>query len=116
MKKTAITALKIAVTIGLYVYIFKKVDITHLWADIRGISISYFATAILIYLFIQTVSAYRWYLLLRPLGLKTSYGKLLSFYMLGMFFNNFMPTGIGGDVFRVYYLHKETQKLSRSTA
>ncbi|HET9533102.1 MAG TPA: lysylphosphatidylglycerol synthase transmembrane domain-containing protein [Blastocatellia bacterium] len=116
MKKTAITALKIAVSVGLYAYIFTKIDVAHLWSILREADISYFAAGVGVYFFIQGISAYRWYLLLKPLGLKASYFKLLSFYLLGMFFNNFMPTGIGGDVFRIYYLNKETRTLSRATA
>jgi uncharacterized protein (TIRG00374 family) len=116
MKKTAITALKIAVSVALYAYIFIKIDVTHLWAILREADISYFAAGVMVYFMLQSISAYRWYLLLRPLGLKASYFKLLTFYMLGMFFNNFMPTGIGGDVFRIYYLNKETRTLSRATA
>jgi uncharacterized membrane protein YbhN (UPF0104 family) len=116
MKKTAITALKIAVSVGLYAYIFIKIDVAHLWSILRDADISYFAAGVGVYFSLQGVSAYRWYLLLKPLGLKASYFKLLSFYMLGMFFNNFMPTGIGGDVFRIYYLNKETRTLSRATA
>ncbi len=115
MKKTAITALKIAVSLGLYVYIFRKIDIGHLKTILQDASITYFGLAILVYFLIQGLSAYRWYLLLQPLGIEIGYGKLLRFYLLGMFFNNFMPTGIGGDVFRVYYLNKETGKLGRST-
>jgi glycosyltransferase 2 family protein len=116
MKKTAITALKIAVSVGLYAYIFSKIDVGHLWSILKEANIFYFVAGIAIYFLIQGLSAYRWYLLLKPLGLTTPYRKLLSFYLLGMFFNNFMPTGIGGDVFRVYYLNKETRRLSRATA
>lgn len=122
MKKTAITFLKIAVSIGLYIWIFSKIDVAHLWDILKRAELLYFVAAIAVYFSIQGLSAWRWYLLLRPLGLKVPYAKLLQFYLLGMFFNNFMPTGIGGDVFRVYYLNKEskslkeTKSLSRSTA
>jgi uncharacterized protein (TIRG00374 family) len=33
-----------------------------------------------------------------------------------MYFNFFLPTAIGGDAVRVYYLHKEEKRLSHSTA
>jgi hypothetical protein len=116
MKKTAITILKIAVSIGLYLYIFKKIDLSKLWEHLRGAEVSYFIAAIAVYFLIQGLSAWRWYLLLRPLDIRAPYTKLLQYYLLGMLFNNFMPTGIGGDVFRIYYLHKDTGRLSRATA
>ncbi len=116
MKKTAVTVLKIAVSVGLFAYIFTKVDIEHIWSEVRQANLWFFLSGILVYLLIQGVSAYRWYLLLKPLGMEIPYPKLLSFYFLGMYFNFFLPTAIGGDVVRVYYLNKETRRLSGSTA
>ena len=116
MKKTATTALKIAVSIALYVYIFRKIHVGELWSIMKTADATYMLAAVGVYTSIQGLSAYRWYLLLKPLDLKASYWKLLSYYFLGMFFNFLLPTAIGGDVFRVYFLHKETRKLSHSTA
>jgi len=116
MKKFALTLIKIAVSVGLYAYIFSKIDLVHLWDILRDASPWYFVAAIAVYFFIQGLSAYRWYLLLKPLDIRLPYTKLLSFTLMGMFFNNFMPTGIGGDVFRIYYLRKETRRLSPATA
>ncbi|HLG18082.1 MAG TPA: lysylphosphatidylglycerol synthase transmembrane domain-containing protein [Blastocatellia bacterium] len=116
MKKTVTTALKIAVSLALYVYIFSKIHIGDLWSILKTADASYLLAAVAVYALIQALSAYRWYLLLRPVDLNAGYSKLLSFYFLGMFFNFLLPTAIGGDVFRVYFLHKETGKLSPSTA
>ncbi|HYP25686.1 MAG TPA: lysylphosphatidylglycerol synthase transmembrane domain-containing protein [Blastocatellia bacterium] len=116
MKKTATTAIKVLVSVGLYVYIFSKVDVEHLWSIVKEANVSYFILALVVYAGVQAISAYRWYLLLQPLGMKIKYPKLLSFYFLGMYFNFFLPTAIGGDVVRVYYLNKETKRLSGSTA
>jgi uncharacterized protein (TIRG00374 family) len=116
MKKTATTAIKILVSVGLYAYIFSKVDIEHLWSIVKEASISNFIIAIVVYAMVQALSAYRWYLILQPLGMRISYSKVLSYYFLGMYFNFFLPTAIGGDVVRVYYLNKETKRLSASTA
>jgi len=116
IKKTGAIVLKIAVTVGFYVIIFLKVDVAQLLSQLRNTRISFFVAACFVYIAIQGLSAYRWYLLLRPLGLGTPYRKLLSYYFLGMFFNQFLPTSIGGDLMRVYYLNKETRTLSGSTA
>jgi uncharacterized membrane protein YbhN (UPF0104 family) len=49
-------------------------------------------------------------------GIDTGLPKILAFYYLGMYFNFFLPSAIGGDVFKVYYLNKETGRLGASTA
>jgi len=115
-KKTATLVLKIAVSLGIYVWIFKKIHVGDLWEELSNAKVGYFVAAVLVYYLAQGLSAYRWYLMLKPLDIKTSYPRLLSYYFLGVFFNFLMPTAIGGDVFRVYYLNKETRRLSASTA
>jgi glycosyltransferase 2 family protein len=116
MKKTAVTILKFAVSFGILVLIAFKVDTKELWNILKKAHIGYYLAAILVYYMVQLCSAYRWYLLLKPIGLKTRFSKILSFYYLGMYFNFFLPTAIGGDAVRVYYLHKEEKRLSQSTA
>lgn len=116
MKKTAVTILKFAVSLGILVLIAFKIDTKELWNILKAAHIGYFIAAVLVYYVVQIFSAYRWFLLLKPIGLKTRFSKILSFYYLGMYFNFFLPTAIGGDAVRVYYLHKEEKRLSHSTA
>lgn len=117
MKKTGLTLLKIVFSVGILVYIFTRVvHVQDLWANLKEASVSYLVAAIALYLLVQTISAYRWYLLLKPLDIETGFLKILGLYYLGMYFNFFLPSAIGGDVVKVYYLHKETGRLSASTA
>jgi uncharacterized protein (TIRG00374 family) len=116
MKKPLTAALKITFSVGLYAYIFWKIDVGHLWEILRDARIAYLIAAVAVYFMIQGLSAYRWYILMRPLGIKVSYGDLLSYYLLGMYFNFFLPTAIGGDVVRVYYLQKHTRSVGIATA
>ena len=44
----------------------------------------------------------QWKLLLERQGVHLSYGRLLKLYYVGLFFNNFMPGNVGGDVKKVY--------------
>lgn len=117
MKKGALLLLKVVFSVGILVYIFTRVvDLGDLWANLREASVSYLVAAVAVYFLVQTLSAYRWYLLLKPLDIETGFPKILSLYYLGMYFNFFLPSAIGGDVFKVYYLNKETGRLSASTA
>ena len=116
MKKSGLIVLKVVFSVGILFYIFKKVvSIGDLWSTLREARILYLIGAVALYFLVQTISAYRWYLLLKPLDITISFPKTLSLYLLGMYFNFFLPSAIGGDVFKVYYLHKETCRLSAST-
>jgi len=116
MKKSGLILLKIVFSVGILIYIFKKVvSLGDLWSTLREAQISYLIAAVALYFVVQTVSAYRWYLLLKPLGIEISFPRTLALYYLGMYFNFFLPSAIGGDVVKVYYLNKETGRLSAST-
>jgi glycosyltransferase 2 family protein len=117
MKRTGLTLLKIVFSAGILAYIFTRVvHIQDLWANLKEASVPYLVGAIALYFIVQTISAYRWYLLLRPLDIQMSFPRILGLYYLGMYFNFFLPSAIGGDVVKVYYLHKDTGRLSASTA
>jgi uncharacterized membrane protein YbhN (UPF0104 family) len=64
----------------------------------------YWLAALGLYVFIQVASAFRWKLLASPLGFDQSLKQFTGFYFIGMFFNLFLPTSVGGDVVRAWYL------------
>lgn len=51
------------------------------------------------------ISTYKWRLLLRLRGIDLPVRTLFVYYYVGQFFNAFLPTTIGGDGVRMYYLH-----------
>ena len=52
------------------------------------------------------VLSFRWQILVSGYGLNIPTRTLFKFYLIGLFFNNFLPTGIGGDVLRIFHLIK----------
>jgi glycosyltransferase 2 family protein len=59
---------------------------------------------VLLYVLTQVVSSLRWQWLSRPLGFERPLGHYFAFYFIGMFFNLMLPTSVGGDVVRAWYL------------
>jgi hypothetical protein len=59
---------------------------------------------VLLYVLTQVVSSLRWQWLSRPLGFQRPLGHYFAFYFIGMFFNLVLPTSVGGDVVRAWYL------------
>lgn len=62
------------------------------------------------------ISAVRWQILIQALGEKAPLGFLVKSYLVGTFFNNFLPTRIGGDVVRIWDGSRYSQTLVRSSA
>jgi uncharacterized membrane protein YbhN (UPF0104 family) len=99
---------------GLSLYlVFSKAGPREIFSMMKRIGPLYFLGACLIYVVSQAVSTVRWKLLLPE---KFTFGKLFSLYMIGAFFNSFLPGVIGGDVVKAYYLNKDAKKLSLTLA
>ncbi len=62
------------------------------------------------------LSAYKWRLVAFSLDLDAPFGMMVSSYFVGLFFNNFLPTNIGGDVVRAAHLARETQNPPAAVA
>ena len=60
-----------------------------------------------VYLVAQVVSSLRWLLLARVLGVRGGLGRFTAYYFIGMFFNLVLPTSVGGDVVRAWYLCRQ---------
>jgi uncharacterized protein (TIRG00374 family) len=62
------------------------------------------------------VSAWKWYLLLRARGKHLSLIRLFQLYLVGYFFNNVLPTNVGGDVIRGYEAGRELDDKATAMA
>ncbi|MBM3294446.1 MAG: flippase-like domain-containing protein [Candidatus Aminicenantes bacterium] len=61
-------------------------------------------------------SAYRWQILARAQGDRIPLGFLVRSYLVGTFFNMFLPTRFGGDVVRIWDGSKYSRSVTKSTA
>lgn len=81
------------------------------WEQLGGafarLDLRLWAAAVLVYALAQLVSSLRWRLLSAPLGIVASYPRHVALYFIGMFFNLVLPTSVGGDVVRAWYLARE---------
>src|SRR5215218_2957596 len=96
---------KPAVTLLLYALVFYWTDARAILARLSTARFEYVAAGVLLYAAGQALSAWKWRLLLGPVGLgAVRYTRLLAFYFVGMFFNLFLPTVVGGDAVKALVL------------
>jgi uncharacterized protein (TIRG00374 family) len=93
--------IKILVSGGLLYHLFRQIDLAQLWLIARTASVSWLVIALLLYLVMVLVSCWRWRLLLEAQHAPMSYGALTNSFLVATFFNNFLPSNIGGDVMRI---------------
>ena len=60
----------------------------------------------LCYSVVEILAIVRWQILLRIQGIRLSWLKAGAIVMVGVFFNHFLPGGIGGDAMRLYFVFK----------
>jgi glycosyltransferase 2 family protein len=96
-----VPCLKAAVSVALLALLLSKVDVGRLWTVARTAAIPWLVGALALYLAMILVSAWRWGLLLRAQHILYPFRGLTSSFMVATFFNNFLPSNIGGDVIRI---------------
>lgn len=92
---------KLLVSTGLLALLFSRTDLRGLWLHVRGASLPWALVAIAVYAAQMLVSTWRWGLLLDAQGVAVRNRSLLGSYLVAAFFNNFLPSNIGGDVIRI---------------
>lgn len=103
-------AIKIIVSAALLALLFTRIDARRLWAIARRASIVWLAAALGVYFLNVLASVWRWRLLLRAQGVSVAGRALLGSFLVAGFFNNFLPSNIGGDVIRI----RDTAQPARS--
>jgi uncharacterized membrane protein YbhN (UPF0104 family) len=101
MRGWLVPALKAVVSLGLLGVLLSRVELTRLWGVARNASPGWLATAFGLYVAMLLISAWRWGLLLRAQQIRVPFRHLASSFFVATFFNNFLPSNIGGDVVRV---------------
>ena len=100
-KRTVNYSIKLAVTGALLFLIFRSVNTEDTTTALTTVSPWYLLIALLLQLASNTVAASRWYLIMSRIGFGQSWSFFLKSYFKGAFFNQGLPTSIGGDGLRI---------------
>lgn len=99
--KAALIAVKLAISAALLVVLFRRADVGAMGDQIRQMNLAWMFAALAVYGLMLVISAWRWQLLLKVQTITVGFGHLTSSFLVATFFNNFLPSNIGGDVVRV---------------
>lgn len=90
--------------VGLLIW---RINWRQVGAAFAQLDATYWFLALGLFLLTQGVSALRWQILGQTLGLGGRWLDYLAYYFVGMFFNLVLPTSVGGDVVRAWYLGRQ---------
>lgn len=101
LRRVLFPLIKIGVSVALLWVLLANVDLAHLWALARTASPAWIGAALVVYFSMYLISAWRWRVLLDTQHAPVPFGRLVASFLVGSFFNNFLPSNIGGDVVRI---------------
>lgn len=111
-KYPLLVMIKLIVAVSLITVLVSKVNISDIWTAFSEADLRLIAGAFLLYFIGLCVVATRWKLLLSVQGVNASFYTLLKSMIVAVFFNNFLPSTIGGDAMRAY----DTWKMGSTKA
>ena len=96
--------------------LFWRVDRATFLRSVQALPLKVFLGCLALYAVSYFISAFRWKLLLLAEGIRLPLWRLTVVYLQGSFFNLFLPTLIGGDIFRGYAIYRITDGHDASLA
>lgn len=107
MKKRIQLGVKILVSAALLVYLFSQIDFRVFWDQLQRANIGLVILAALLFYVGVYVSVLRWSRFLLFYEIRLTRRALFDLYLIGAFLNNFLPSSIGGDGYKVYRLARQ---------
>lgn len=114
-RRALILAAKLTLFAGLIAFALLKIDAQQTAALLASVPLTAFAIAYLAKLLGVFASALRWESLLAAVGASVPRAELFRLTCGGQALNLFLPSSLGGDVYRIYGVRKDAEGLIRST-
>ena len=111
-KKQLFTLAKLLVSIALILFVFSNIDTQSTFRTLKSISPINLILGFLLVLLSKIIASYRLLSYFRVIQIPIKAQTNLQLYFLGMFYNLFLPGGIGGDAYKAYILKKNNPKSS----
>jgi len=99
--------LKLAITVAALYFVFRKIDLHLVLDTFINSRFWLILIALLFFIISKIVSSFRLNRYFESIDILLSEFFNMKLYLLGMYYNLFLPGGIGGDGYKVYFLNKQ---------
>ena len=104
------------VTLLLFVFLFREIS----WSTLLSMFVHIHYTEMLVGLCLGTLgvifSAYLWHRLVHAESIQTDLARLTSLYLIGVAFSHFLPTSMGGDAVKAFYVGRDARNMTGSAS
>lgn len=115
-RQIVLNILKVGISLTLIYFLLRDTSISEVLAAVQAANVPLLIFAFSLHFVGFFVSAIRWRGLLRSQNKEASVRYLMQSYVVSAFFNNFLPSTIGGDAIRAYDSWKLGQTKSEAVA
>jgi len=92
---------KLVLSAGLIAWLLHRIRWNEVATTVRAADPAWLGAALGMMLVSNLLGSYQWGRLLRVVDIRIPFWKVSAYYHVGLFFNNFLPANIGGDLFRI---------------
>lgn len=102
---------------GILVYfLVRNINWVEVWGYFRAMDSWFVVLSIVFYIGGLMISAQKWRILARYLSFEKDFLFYIQTYIFGTFLNNFFPSFVGGDTYRIFALGKKEKRLKDASA
>jgi len=109
-KKTALFLAKVTVSALTVGFLLSRLDLGHSFGFLVDSNKALWLGALAALIASQVISTRRWQLLMEPLDFNFDWFRVFKIYFTGMFFSLFLPTVVGGDAVKTYYIAESMKR------
>jgi uncharacterized protein (TIRG00374 family) len=103
--------IRLVVGLSLLAFVVSLADLDQIKQVISRIDYPYFWAAVFLVMVDRVAMAYKWGLLLNAKKIVISFWRALEIYLISGFVGVVLPSGVGADIYRVYYTSRPIGKL-----
>ena len=109
MKNKLLGIFQIIVTVFFIYYTLSKIGLHKILEVVKNADLLFILFASIMYFFSQIISSERLWFILKENNLIISSKENIKLYMVGIFYNFFIPGGVGGDAYKGVLMNKKFQ-------
>lgn len=104
--KNLLTLGKASLSVALICWLALTIDLNRLWTVASGLGYPALMGAALLFALQGLIVGWRWHRIVQLLGGTLPSCKAVEWVFVGLFFNQALPTSVGGDLIRIWNLHR----------
>lgn len=114
ISKILTPSVKILISIVLVVFLLAKLGWRDIADQLATASFWWIIAGVIAFVLSNILGSLQWYLLMKTQEINIPLSKAISYYHVGLFFNNFLIGNVGGDAIRIYDISKVSGNSSRA--